>query len=198
MKFKTILKTLKYVTILGLIGSSYYYLFNRTIVSTDNVCHIYDRRPLWESKLENIEKESGISKYTILAIIKQESSFNANAKPPRKKIFGFIPHWNRVSSSFGYSQSIDGTWVDFQKTKGNKDAERDSFEDSSKFIAWYLNKSVKINKISKTDVYKLYLSYHEGWGGYSKKSYLKKKSLLSVSERVKAQAKKYKIDSKKC
>ena len=41
-----------------------------------------------------------------MAIIKQESSFIADAKPDRRKLLGFIP-WKRKSSARGYAQAID-------------------------------------------------------------------------------------------
>ena len=39
-----------------------------------------------------------------LSFIKQESSFERTARPPRKKVLGFIPGL-RPSSAYGYSQA---------------------------------------------------------------------------------------------
>jgi len=44
-----------------------------------------------------------------MAIIRQESSFQADAQPPRSRILWIIPG-PRPSSAYGYSQALDGTW----------------------------------------------------------------------------------------
>jgi hypothetical protein len=53
-------------------------------------------------------------------------------------------------------------------------------------------------KIDKSDVYNHYLAYHEGKGGYQKKSYNKKKWLLEVAKKVERQAKDYSNQITKC
>ena len=191
MKFKLIL-----ITIISFL--IYYFLFLRDISDHSNICSIYDAKPTWKYLLSRQEKKSGISKYIVLSIIKQESSFNSTAKPPRKKIFGFIPSWNRISSSEGYSQAINGTWKNYQQETKNKDASRSSFNDSIDFISWYLNYSIKKNNIDKNDYYNLYLSYHEGYRGYNKKSYNKKPKLLKIAKKVEQIANKYKKNENKC
>ena len=61
--------------------SFYYYFFKRDIIYTTDICHIMDRRPLWNYDLNKIEDEYKISKFIILSIINQESSFKGSAKP---------------------------------------------------------------------------------------------------------------------
>ena len=182
----------------SLIYFVYYYFFQRNILFTQDICHIMDRRPFWNSELEYIEKKYNVSKFTILSFINQESSFRSNARPPFKKVWGFIPTWNRISSSYGYSQAINGSWELFQKQTNNPDAYRGDFVDSSEFIAWYINKSNKINNIDNYDTYNLYLSYHEGWGGYNNQSYLKKPSLLEISKKVEKIKNKYEVQFNQC
>ena len=55
-------------------------------------------------------------------------------------------------------------------------ATRARFKDSVDFIGWYTNKSESILKIPKTNAFKQYLAYHEGWGNY--KNYKKNKKVM--------------------
>jgi hypothetical protein len=77
-----------------------------------------------------------------------ESDFDWLAKPPRQKLFKVIPY-KRPSSSFGYSQAVNGTWEQYKKETGNKLAVRTRFKDSVDFIGWYTNKSSTILKFLK-------------------------------------------------
>ncbi len=130
--------------------------------------------------------------------MRQESSFKSNARPPFKKLFGFIPYWERQSSSHGYSQAVNGTWDMFQKNTKMFDTSRTSFKDSAIFISWYINEAKKRNRLSLNDYNNLYLSYHEGWGGFNKKTFLKKKKLVKIAQKVSTYTSKYKKDYKKC
>ena len=106
-----------------------------------------------------------------------------------------IPY-KRPSSSFGYSQAVKGTWEQYKKETNNKLATRVRFKDSVDFIGWYLNKSEKILKISKTDVFRQYIAYHEGWGNY--KNYKSNKKVIILAKRVKQQSEKYKKQIEQC
>ncbi|HAW17359.1 MAG TPA: hypothetical protein DCW89_03625 [Oceanospirillaceae bacterium] len=50
---------------------------------------------------------------------------------------------------------------------------------------------MRLNKIRPSDTYNLYLAYHEGNGGFAKKSYLAKPWLLKVAKNVANQAERY-------
>ena len=110
-------------------------------------------------------KKWGTPVHLQLAFIKMESDFDWLAKPPRHKLFKVIPY-KRPSSSFGYSQAVKGTWKQYKKENNRPLATRARFKDSVDFIGWYTNKTSKILKISKKDVFKQYIAYHEGWGNY--------------------------------
>ena len=124
-----------------------------------------------------------------------ESDFDWLAKPQRQKIFKVIPY-KRPSSSFGYSQAVKGTWDQYKKETNNKLATRARFRDSVDFIGWYTDKTEKLLKISKKDVYRQYLAYHEGWGNY--KNYKKSKKVIILAKRVQEQARMYRMQLKKC
>ena len=133
--------------------------------------------------------------YLQLAIIKMESDFDWLAKPPRQKLFKVIPY-KRPSSSFGYSQAVNGTWEQYKKETGNKLAIRSRFKDSVDFIGWYTNRSSSILKISKKDAFKQYIAYHEGWGGF--KNYKNNKKVINLAKRVEKQSNVYKNQLKEC
>ena len=163
--------------------------------NTANSCSIFSERYLWYKHTKKTEEKWGIPIYIQLAIIKRESDFNWLAKPKRLKLFKVIPY-KRPSSSFGYSQAVKGTWEQYKKETNNKLATRVRFKDSVDFIGWYLNKSEKILKISKTDVFRQYIAYHEGWGNY--KNYKSNKKVIILAKRVKQQSEKYKKQIEQC
>ena len=178
----------------------FFFLFTLTSCSsipknTSNSCSIFSERYLWYKHTKKTEKKWGTPIYIQLAIIKMESDFNWLAKPKRQKIFKVIPY-KRPSSSFGYSQAVKGTWKQYKNETGNKLATRTRFKDSVDFIGWYTDKTEKILKISKTDAFKQYIAYHEGWGNY--KNYKKNQKVIILAKKVSKQAKKYRMQLKKC
>ena len=178
----------------------FFFLFILTSCSsipknTSNSCSIFSERYLWYKHTKKTEKKWGTPIYIQLAIIKMESDFNWLAKPKRQKIFKVIPY-KRPSSSFGYSQAVKGTWKQYKNETGNKLATRTRFKDSVDFIGWYTDKTEKILKIPKTDAFKQYIAYHEGWGNY--KNYKKNTKVIGLAKKVKKQSDKYKNQLQKC
>ena len=163
--------------------------------NTSNSCSIFSERYLWYKHTKKTEKKWGTPIYIQLAIIKMESDFNWLAKPKRQKIFKVVPY-KRPSSSFGYSQAVKGTWKQYKSETGNKLATRTRFKDSVDFIGWYTDKTEKILKIPKTDAFKQYIAYHEGWGNY--KNYKENIKVIGLAKKVKKQSDKYKNQLQKC
>ena len=163
--------------------------------NTKNSCSIFEERYLWYKHTKNVEKKWGVPVHIQLAFVKKESNFNWLAKPPRNKLFKVIPY-KRKSSSFGYSQAVKGTWEDYKKETGNNLATRARFKDSVDFIGWYTNKTESILKISKKDVFRQYIAYHEGWGNF--KNYKKNKKVISLAKKVERQSNIYKKQLLKC
>ena len=130
-----------------------------------------------------------------VSICKKGKCFYWLAKPPRHKLFKVIPY-KRKSSSFGYSQAVKGTWEQYKKETGNKLATRVRFKDSVDFIGWYTNKTESILKVSKKDVFKQYIAYHEGWGNF--KYYKKNKKVIGLAKKVEKQSNIYKEQLFKC
>ena len=163
--------------------------------NTSDSCSIFNERYLWYKYTKKTEHKWGTPIYLQLAIIKMESDFDWLAKPERQKIFKVIPY-KRPSSSFGYSQAVKGTWDQYKKETNNKLATRARFRDSVDFIGWYTDKTEKLLKISKKDVYRQYLAYHEGWGNY--KNYKNNQKVIILAKKVTEQANKYRNQLKKC
>ena len=153
--------------------------------NTSNSCHIFSEKYLWYKHTKKAKENWGVPIHIQLAFIKRESDFNWLAKPKRSKLFKIIPY-KRPSSSFGYSQAVKSTWEQYKQETGNSLATRARFKDSVDFIGWYINKTEKLLKIPKTDAYRQYIAYHEGWGNY--KNYKKNQKIIILAKRVKEQA----------
>ena len=161
-----------------------------------NLCDIFREKPKWYEDALDMQEKWGTPINVAMAIVKQESSFRHNARPPKDYLLGFIP-WGRVSSAYGYAQAQDPAWSDFQKATNNGGS-RTNFDDSLMFIGWYTAETHRTLGISKWDPYNQYLAYHEGRGGYKRKSYQAKPSLIKVARKVEQQAKDYGWQLKQC
>ena len=75
---------------------------------------------------------------------------------------------------------------------------RANFKDIADFIGWYTTQSEKMVGISKHDYYNQYLAYHEGQGGWKKKTYLQKDWLIEVAKNVERNTKMYNNQLLKC
>ena len=164
----------------------------------DDACAIFHEKGGWFHATKKAEQRWNIPSALILAFIRQESAFKADAKPPAKKLFGFIP-WSRPSSAYGYPQATKPAWEDYLKASGRSSlASRSRYSDAVDFVAWYNDRSVRQLKLSRRDAYNLYLAYHEGLSAYRKKSYLKKQWLLGVAKKVERYYKAYTKQLKQC
>ena len=164
---------------------------------TDNLCSIFREKKGWYDDAADSRKEWGSPISVMMAIMYQESRFVAKAKPPRKKILGFIPG-PRPSSAYGYSQAKKTTWEEYKRSAGRYGADRDDFEDAIDFIGWYNEQSNRRSGIAKNDAYRLYLAYHEGHGGFNRGTYRKKKWLVKVAEKVRDKASRYRSQLLQC
>ena len=162
-----------------------------------DVCKIFKEKRSWYKAAKRTEDRWNIPVSVTMAIVKQESSFIAAAKPPRTKLLGYIP-WKRQSSAEGYAQAIDGTWEMYINERGKWFKSRNDFDDAIDFIGWYNSKSIKQLNIDKTNARALYLAYHEGRGGYKKGSYRNKPWLLGVADKVQRQSDLYNSQYQKC
>lgn len=165
--------------------------------SQHDVCSIFAQNPSWRRATERTAAKWGAPISVQMAIMKQESSFRAHARPPRKHVLGVIP-WGRVSSAYGYSQALDGTWDWYKKDTGRWIARRSSFSDASDFVGWYMAKSRSMLGLSMGDAVSQYLAYHEGQGGYRRGTYRRKNWLIGVSRKVGRTARTYRSQLARC
>lgn len=163
----------------------------------DNLCDIFDEKDGWYKDAKKASRRWGSPIPVMMAILHQESRFVAKAKPPRTKILWIFPG-PRKSDAYGYAQVKDDTWDWYKKSSGHRFADRDDFDDAIDFVAWYNQKSREINGIAATDTYSLYLAYHEGHGGFRRKSYADKPWLLSVAKKVSQRAADYSQQLQTC
>jgi hypothetical protein len=164
----------------------------------ENLCHIFEEKSDWYDAAANMREKWGVPIHVPMAMMYQESSFRHNAQPPRDYIlFGLVP-WGRVSSAYGYAQAKTMTWSDYKRETGNSFADRDDFDDAIDFMGWFVSKTYTINKVSKWDAKQQYLNYHEGWGGYKRRTFAKKAWLGKVAERVNERSLRYAGQLRSC
>ncbi len=163
----------------------------------NNICSIFKQYPRWRTDALDVQRRWKIPVPVQMAIVHQESKFDARAKPPRTKFLWFIP-WKRPSTAYGYAQALDGTWALYKNSDGSMWASRDNFAAGVDFIGWYANQAYRRAKISRDNAYDLYLAYHEGITGYQRKTYLHKKWLIPVAHKVSARAQIYKAQLARC
>ncbi len=163
----------------------------------DNICHIFNQYPDWYREARDVERRWHVPVAVQMAIIHQESKFNARAKPGFKHFIWVIPY-KRQSTAYGYAQALNGTWDLYKKNSGYKWCLRSNFSNGVDFIGWYANMAYRRAGIPRTDAYLLYLAYHEGVGGYQRKSYLKKPWLIQVARKVNVRSQIYAAQLKQC
>ncbi|WP_027153844.1 membrane protein [Mesorhizobium sp. WSM2561] len=137
----------------------------------NDVCAVFDQNDgwfdNWQAAAERAERKHGVPVPVLMATVRKESGFKSNARPPRKKLLGFIP-WKRVSSATGFSQALDGTWAQYQSETGSWAARRTSFADAVDFVGWYHSKTSDTLGVARNDTYNLYLAYYLGWTAYGR------------------------------
>ncbi len=166
----------------------------------DDVCAVFARHPEWREAVRASEARWGAPAYVQMAIIWKESSFRHDARPPRRYVgFGLIP-WGRVSSAYGYSQALDGTWDRYLRETGRSSwlASRTDFADAADFVGWYMATTLRENSVPMGDAVTHYLNYHEGHAGYRRGTYRQKRWLIDAARRVGAQSERYRQQMRSC
>ena len=163
----------------------------------ENICSIFKEKRGWHKTAVSAEKKWGSSMHIPMAFMYQESAFQRKARPPRRKLLGFIP-WRRLSTAYGYAQAINGTWRSYIDATGEHWRERHDFADATDFIHWYMLQAVKANGISRADANQLYLNYHEGPAGYARGTHNKKPWLIRAATNVQSRADRYAAQYASC
>jgi hypothetical protein len=168
---------------------------------TRNICAVFEQRDglftNWERAAERSEKKYGVPVPILMATMYTESGFQPNARPPRTKLFGFIP-WTRQSTAYGYSQALDGTWDHYQSATGNWAARRTNFSDAIDFIGWYHYQNGQITGIQLNDAYSLYLAYYSGPKGYMRGDWRSNAQLQKTAQKFANMAASYQQQLQSC
>ncbi|MCK5663676.1 MAG: hypothetical protein KAI17_09320 [Thiotrichaceae bacterium] len=163
---------------------------------TNNICHIFQGETDWYESAIDAQKKWNTSIPAMMAFMHQESRFVAQAQPDRDWFLWIIP-LPRKSSAYGYAQAQDPVWDEYT-SDGNAFDTRDDFDDAINFIGWYMHGSTRTLGIKKSDVYSQYLAYHEGRGGFKRKTYNKKPWLKKVASKVTRQSQRYQTQLNSC
>lgn len=165
--------------------------------SVANICDIFDGRRSWYNAAKESEKRWGVPVAVNMAIIYQESSFRARAKPERSRILWIFPG-PRPSSAYGYAQALDETWEEYEQTSGNRRASRSNFSDAVDFVGWYNFNSNRASEINRDDARNLYYAYHEGNGGYQRGTYQNKQWLIDAAAQVQSNSSRFSVQLDSC
>jgi len=163
----------------------------------DNICAVFIENEYWYKAAKKSFEKWRIPIPVLMAIMHKESKYQADARPPRTTCLFVLPG-PRPSSAYGYSQALDGTWEKYQQETGNWGADRDDFGDAIDFIGWYCLKSHNQCKIAINDTYNMYLAYHEGQGGFLRKTYQNNNYLKKIARDVEQKAKIYSFQLASC
>lgn len=150
-----------------------------------DICNIFDGRKNWYRAAARVEERWGTPIELQMAIIKTESNFNKDARPPRgrRRFFG-LAKGRRPSSALGYAQALDGTWDEYRNATGRSGASRKDFRDATDFIGWYTSRAARQAGIGIGDARAQYLAYHEGAGGYSRGTWRGNTALINIANRT--------------
>lgn len=178
-----LLRTIAILLLVASCGGSDY----RAPRNLDDACSIVKQRPKYLKAMEKTERNWDVAVPVQMAIIYQESKFIGNNRTPMRYALGVIP-MGRQSSAYGYAQALDGTWKEYQSTKGGRFAERDDIHDATDFMGWYMTQTTRETGVPLNDARNQYLAYHEGRTGYSRGSHNSKAWLLRIADEVGARA----------
>lgn len=141
-----------------------------------DACEIFAQYDDWYEATKRASDRWKVPMPVLLAIIHRESGFKADAQPLRWSLFGLLSG-PPLSTAFGYSQALDGTWQRYSRSTGNPKADRSRYADAVDFVGWYVHQTWKRSGIAKHDAYHNYLAYYFGHNGYTKAA-LKSRPLI--------------------
>ena len=163
----------------------------------NSLCEIFAEKPSWHRAAHAAQRRWGTPVPVIMAFVHRESSFQANAKPPRGRLLWVIP-WRRPSSAYGYAQATNETWADYLADRGGWFRNRNDFADAVDFIGWYNYHSTRELRLRKDDAYHLYLAYYNGRGGYRSGRWKRSAKIKGYADIVARRAASYREQHARC
>ncbi len=132
-----------------------------THAQTADACGLLARNSGWAKDLKAAQDKWQVTPGTMLAIIDQESRFNANARG--EGAGGASPTRN-----FGYAQANLRTWNWFLRDTGNASGARTDFGLSVDFVGWHFATMERRIGAPRSNTTVHYLVYKMGEGGYQR------------------------------
>ncbi|WP_241663799.1 transglycosylase SLT domain-containing protein [Oecophyllibacter saccharovorans] len=161
-----------------------------------NLCDIFREKRGWYFSAMKEEAHWHVPSAVPMAMMYQESGYHSSLHTKRTYILWIIP-WGYQTTAYGYPQAKDEVWDEFNQATG-RDGSRENFGDSLDFMDWYIAGNQKNLGIPVTNAAQQYLAYHEGRGGYSRRSYSSKGWLVQVAGKVGARARAYQRQYDSC
>lgn len=165
--------------------------------SPDDLCAVFREKPGWYRDARAAERKWRIPIHVAMAFVHRESSYVADARPPRGRLLWVIP-WRRPSSAYGYAQATSEAWQDYRQDTDRFLADRSDFDDAVDFIGWYNDRSARQLNIARDNAYHLYLAYHEGPTGYRRGTWRSKPQVRGYAQKVKDRAARYRAQLDRC
>lgn len=156
---------------------------NDPVDDPGDACEMFETQDGWWRSVKRAQDRWGAPPALQLAIMRQESGFNHNARPPRGRILFIFPG-RRASSAHGYAQALNSTWAEYERARGDDGLDRNEFSDAADFVSWYAGRTHRELNVPWRDARAHYLAYHEGRGGYSRGTYRGNATLLASADRV--------------
>lgn len=156
---------------------------NDPVADPGDACEMFETQEGWWRSVKRAERRWGAPPALQLAIMRQESGFDHNARPPRGRILFIFPG-RRASTAHGYAQALSSTWEEYERARGDDGLDRNEFSDAADFVAWYAGRSHQELGIAYADARSHYLAYHEGRGGYRRETYRGNATLMASASRV--------------
>src|SRR6056297_3456387 len=116
----------------------------------DDACSLARERPAYMRAMRRAERNWGVPVHVQMATFHQESRFIGDARPPFRYALDVIP-MGRLSSAYGYSQALDGTWEEYRQETGNFRGRRTNIRHAADFMGWYMNITRERNGIALDD-----------------------------------------------
>ena len=128
---------------------------------TQDVCGLLGRHAGWSEDLKAAQEKWRVSPGNILAVIDQESRFNAAAR-------GAGAGGGNPSRNFGFAQANLTTWNWFLRDTGKPSGDRTDFALSADFVGWHFATMERRIGASRDNTTAQYLAYKMGEGGYKR------------------------------
>jgi hypothetical protein len=128
---------------------------------TSDVCGLLARNTGWSEALKTAQETWQVTPGTMLAVLDQESRFNANAR-------GAGAGGDNPSRNFGYAQANIRTWNWFLRDTGKASGARTDFGLSVDFVGWHFATMERRIGAPRSNTVAHYLAYKMGEGGYKR------------------------------